>query len=180
MAAIPSSMPSSMFTSTTWAPFSTCSRQTSSAVSYSPSRIRRLKRAEPVMLARLCLRSRTAYWLSIFRGSSPDRRQATGISDTRGRLPSTACAMAEICGGVLPQQPPTMLTKPASAHSPICPPISSGVRSNPPNSLADRRSGRPRHRFHTPATAPRHTVAADPGPGQLRLIASGCAWRRLL
>ncbi len=52
MAASESSMPSSMLMSMTWAPFSTCSRATSSASSNSSSLIRREKRAEPVTLVR--------------------------------------------------------------------------------------------------------------------------------
>ncbi len=52
---------------------------------------------------------------SMVNGSRPDRRQATGISGSgRGGTPSTALAMAAMCSGVVPQQPPTMLRKPGS------------------------------------------------------------------
>ncbi len=57
----------------------------------------------------------------MFSGSVPDKRQATGISGSlRGANPSTARLIAAICCGAVPQQPPTILRKPASAHSRIC------------------------------------------------------------
>jgi hypothetical protein len=47
-------------------------------------------------------------------GSSPDSRSSGLISGiARGVLPRTASAMARMCSGVVPQQPPTMLTSPA-------------------------------------------------------------------
>ena len=52
MASTESSSPSSMFTSMMLAPPSTCWRAISTAASYSPFRIRRAKRCEPVMLVR--------------------------------------------------------------------------------------------------------------------------------
>ncbi len=52
MAALLSSMASSMFTSMTWAPFSTCWRATDSASSYCSLRIMRAKALEPVTLVR--------------------------------------------------------------------------------------------------------------------------------
>ena len=52
MAALLSSMASSMLTSITWAPFSTCWRATASACSNSPARIMRAKALEPVTLVR--------------------------------------------------------------------------------------------------------------------------------
>ncbi|CNM44040.1 Uncharacterised protein [Mycobacterium tuberculosis] len=51
-------------------------------------------------------------------GSSPESRVAVSICGTsRGDLPSTTLAISAICGGAVPQQPPTMLTRPASAKS---------------------------------------------------------------
>ncbi len=52
MAALLSSMASSMFTSITWAPFSTCWRATDRASSYCSFRIIRAKALEPVTLVR--------------------------------------------------------------------------------------------------------------------------------
>ena len=40
----------------------------------------------------------------------------------RGVLPATASAMARMWSGVVPQQPPTILTRPGAANSPIAPP----------------------------------------------------------
>ena len=54
----------------------------------------------------------------IVNGSRPDSRMAGATSaGSRRSLPSTACAIAAMCAGVVPQQPPTRLTKPASANS---------------------------------------------------------------
>ena len=52
MAATPSIMPSSMQTSITLAPFSTCCRATETASSYLPSLISFAKRGEPATLVR--------------------------------------------------------------------------------------------------------------------------------
>src|SRR6056297_1051381 len=79
MAASESSMPSSMFTSMTWAPLSTCWRATSSAPLKSPASISLRKRAEPVTLVRspTFTNSESSSMLS---GSRPLRRQARGRS----------------------------------------------------------------------------------------------------
>src|SRR5690606_12322418 len=63
-------------------------------------------------------------------GSSPERRRPVGLGGiSRGATPSTAAAIARMWSGVVPQQPPTMLTRPARAHSPICAAVCSGVSS---------------------------------------------------
>src|SRR6185436_4925439 len=54
-----------------------------------------------------------------------------GAPASRGCRPSTAFAMAAMCSGVLPQQPPAMFTRPLEANSPRKFPMSAGVRSNP-------------------------------------------------
>ena len=135
MASFDSNMPSSMLMSIICAPFSTCSRATSSAVVKSSSTIKRLKRADPVTLVRSpTLTNRES--ASILNGSRPDRRHAllrSGI--LRGAIERTASAMARICSGVDPQQPPIMLTKPLWANSLTMAAISSGVWSYSPNSL---------------------------------------------
>ena len=52
-------------------------------------------------------------------GSSPDSRSVGfDLRDlARRRCRATASAIARMCAGVVPQQPPTMLTRPACAHS---------------------------------------------------------------
>ncbi len=69
-------------------------------------------------------------------GSRPDRRSAgTTTAGSRRSRPSTAWAIAAMWAGVVPQQPPRMLTKPASANSLTMPAVSSGVSSYSPNAL---------------------------------------------
>ena len=121
--------PSSMFTSIACAPFSTWLRATPSAVSKSSSRMRRAKRGEPVTLVRsptLTKRESGA----MFRGSRPASRViGGGAGGTRGAAPATASTRARMWSGVVPQHPPTMLTRPRSAQSPTSRASSSGVRS---------------------------------------------------
>src|SRR5690606_7930821 len=70
------------------------------------------------------------------KGSSPDNLMATGFFGTsRGGTPATWAAICAMCSGVVPQQPPTMLTRPARAHSSIWAHICSGVSSYWPNSF---------------------------------------------
>ena len=54
--------------------------------------------------------------ISGVREDGADEAERAAIS--RGGLPSSALAMAAICSGVLPQQPPAMLIKPPLAKSP--------------------------------------------------------------
>jgi hypothetical protein len=69
-------------------------------------------------------------------GSRPDRRSAgRTCGGVRGARPSTVAAIAAMCAGVVPQQPPTMLTKPASANSSRTAAVSSGDSSYSPNAL---------------------------------------------
>ena len=64
------------------------------------------------------------------RGSSPESlRIGSRCGGTRGGMPSTASATAEMCAGVVPQQPPTMLTKPLAANSPSTDDVSTGPSS---------------------------------------------------
>ncbi|SFV85177.1 hypothetical protein MNB_SUP05-9-495 [hydrothermal vent metagenome] len=135
MAALPSNMPSSMLMSTTCAPSSTCVRQISSASSYSSLRIKRLNLAEPVTLARspTLINNDSS---PILKASKPDRRHSGLISGIcLGGSPSIASAMALIWSGVEPQQPPKILTKPDSAHSPTCSLMVIAPRSYSPNSF---------------------------------------------
>ena len=73
---------------------------------------------------------------SMTTGSRPDRRSATGTSaGSRGVPPEAASAIAAMWSGVVPQQPPTMLTRPAEANSPTTRDIWSGVSSYSPKAL---------------------------------------------
>ena len=54
----------------------------------------------------------------MFNGSKPESRVATEMCGTAlGFTPSTTSAIAAMCGGAVPQQPPTRLTRPDSAKS---------------------------------------------------------------
>ena len=70
------------------------------------------------------------------KGSRPESRQALGMSGiTRGGYLATASAIAWICAGVVPQQPPMMLRKPLAANSSTTAAISAGVSSYSPKAL---------------------------------------------
>ena len=130
-----SSSASSMLTSMRLAPPRTWSRATSAAAARSPDLTRRANRADPVTLVRSPtirnVPSRTV------RVSSPLNRLpgASPAGTARGATPSTARAMAAMCSGVVPQQPPRMLTNPFAANSPSSPAVSSGVSSYSPKAL---------------------------------------------
>ena len=118
-----------MFTSMTWAPAATCSRATSSAAAKSPVLMSLRNLAEPVTFVRSPTFTNGMSGLST-NGSSPDSRISGATSGTsRGALPATAAAMARMCAGEVPQQPPTTLTRPDAANSPTSPAIASGLSS---------------------------------------------------
>ena len=135
MAASLSSMPSSMLTSMSWEPLSTCSRATCTASSNSPVPMSRLKRADPVTLVRSpTLTNRLSG--PMVKGSSPDRRVRLGSSGRRrGPCLPTASTMARMCEAVVPQHPPARLIQPLAANSPSTSAMCSGVSSYSPNSL---------------------------------------------
>ncbi len=86
IASTPSIMPSSMLTSITCAPFSTCWRATVRAVEKSPALIRLRKRADPVMFVRSPTFTKRVSSTTVT-GSSPARRRAgVVVGGTRGRL----------------------------------------------------------------------------------------------
>ena len=133
-----SSIPSSMFTSMICAPPNTCWRATERASSYCPARTSFENFGEPVTLVRsptlmkLVSGRRT-------RASRPLKREyASTLGGTRGGRLRTASAMAWTWSGVVPQQPPTMLTKPLSANSRRRPAVIFGVSGKAP-----KPSGRP-------------------------------------
>src|SRR5215210_4220002 len=97
--------------------------------------MRSLNRAEPVTLV-LSPTLTNNESDSTLHGSSPESLSFPGTSGiSRGGWPETASAIALMWSGVVPQQPPTMLSQPASAHSPISAAITSGVSSYSPNSF---------------------------------------------
>src|SRR5947208_94467 len=73
--------------------------------------------------------------------SNPLNRIAGSTAGTvRGGKPLTASAIALIWGGVVPQQPPTMLSQPFCAHSRSCGASVSGVSGKP---VGNKGFGRP-------------------------------------
>ncbi len=66
----------------------------------------------------------------MFCGSRPESRSLGSILGVaRGLQGATICAMALMCAGVVPQQPPVMLSQPASAQSRMKAAVSSGSSS---------------------------------------------------
>nr|BFE73754.1 hypothetical protein GCM10020092_070550 [Actinoplanes digitatis] len=66
----------------------------------------------------------------IANGSSPLNRVApVGAAIARGAVARTASAIRAMCSGEVPQQPPTMLTRPDAANSATRAAVSSGVWS---------------------------------------------------
>ncbi len=117
MAATASSIPSSKLMSITCAPASTCCRATSNASSYLSARIKSANFFEPVTLVRSPTFTKFESGPMVI-GSSPESRRRFGNSGIlRAGSPFTASAMALICAGVVPQQPPTKFTNPDSANS---------------------------------------------------------------
>ncbi len=119
IAATESSIASSMLTSMSWAPASTCWRATSTASSKRSSRMSLANLREPVTFVRSPTLTKTPPGCGIDTAWRPDSRvlrSTTGIS--RGAMPATASATARTCAGVVPQQPPTMLTRPSRANWP--------------------------------------------------------------
>ncbi len=63
-------------------------------------------------------------------GSRPESRVRFSSTGTwRGAMPRTASAIALMCAGVVPQQPPTTFTKPLCANSLIRLAVYAGVSS---------------------------------------------------
>ena len=64
-------------------------------------------------------------------GSKPESRSSFGmLGIARGVISSTASEIALMCAGVVPQQPPTILTKPDCAKSLISFAVYSGTHHN--------------------------------------------------
>ncbi len=130
IAATPSSIASSMFTSTIWAPFETCSRAMSTASSSRSSAMSRANLREPVTFVRSPTLTKALPGGGMTSGSRPDRRVTPrGSGIWRGGRPATAAAIAATWSGVEPQQLPATFSRPCWAHSPSASAISSGVSS---------------------------------------------------
>ncbi len=129
IAATPSIIPSSMQMSMTLAPLSTCWRATATASSYFPSLISFANFGEPATLVRSPIMMKEP--ICCVNGCEPDRRSgarrlgrtgaaADGPAARRrcaaGGRSASARAIAAMCSGVLPQQPPAMFTRPPSAN----------------------------------------------------------------
>ena len=130
IAASESSIASSMFTSISWAPASTCWRATSTASSNRSSRISFANFREPVTFVRSPTFTKTLPGWGIATASRPDSRVFGSISGgCRGGRPATASAIAFTWAGVVPQQPPAMFSSPSRAKPPRTWAIDSGVSS---------------------------------------------------
>jgi hypothetical protein len=119
-----------MFTSSRFAPLRTCSSATPTAASQSPAFTSFRNFAEPVTLVRSPI-----IWKfesgRIVIASMPEKcvSASRGCASGRGGRSRTASAIARMCSGRVPQQPPTTFTKPLCAHSRRRPDISPGVSS---------------------------------------------------
>ena len=119
MAAGPSSIASSMFTSISWAPLPTCSRAISTASSSAPAAMSRANLREPVTFVRSPTLTKALPGGGMTSGARPDRRVVpAGGGIGRGGNPATALAIAATWAGVDPQQLPATLRRPCLAHSP--------------------------------------------------------------
>ena len=120
IACSPSSRPSSMLTSMMLAPPRPARRATASALLV----VVRLDQAREALRAGdvgpLADHDEVRSRAGAMSGSSPESRsqaaRARAACAAAGR--STASAIARMCSGVVPQQPPTMFTQPCSANSP--------------------------------------------------------------
>jgi 5-methyltetrahydrofolate--homocysteine methyltransferase len=78
-----------------------------------------LRHAKPISIGLNCALGPDLLRQYVAEMSRPDNRHSSGIFGIfLGAKPSMASAIALMCSGVEPQQPPKILTKPDSAHSP--------------------------------------------------------------
>ena len=118
IAATPSIIPSSMQMSMMFAPFSTCCRATATASSYLFSLMSFANFGEPATFVRSPIMMNCP--ICCVNGCEPLKRSGiaapvenlVSVFVARGGLSSSAFAIAAMCSGVLPQQPPAMLSKP--------------------------------------------------------------------
>ena len=108
------------------APFLIWARAISAAASQSPAATSRLNLRLPSTFVRSPTRTGRLS-TSASMSSIPENRVFEWIAGRRGFLPSAAAAMARMWAGVVPQQPPTMLTQPSCMKWPSSREIDSGV-----------------------------------------------------
>ena len=140
IAALESSMPSSILTSTICAPPSTCCLATLTAFSKSPARTSLANTGEPVTFVRSPMLMKFDSGRTVTLSSPLKRRYGSISASSRGGESFTVSAIAFMCAGVVPQQPPTILSQPLSAHSRSCGAKDSGVSGKPVGSSG---SGKP-------------------------------------
>ena len=83
----------------------------------------------------------TALYFVVFGAALGSRMSA--MDGLRGSTPRTTLAIAAMCAGVVPQQPPAILTNPLAAKSYRSDAVTSGVSSQP---VSDIGLGRPAFR----------------------------------
>ena len=136
MAAGESSMPSSMFTSMICAPLATCCRAIvdRGGIVAGLDELAEFRRSRDI--GALADIDEQAVGID---GEGFEAAQTACPRDLResraARRPSTARTIARMCSGVVPQQPPTMLTKPLAANSRSMAAVSRGVSSYSPNAF---------------------------------------------
>ena len=124
IAATPSIIPSSMQMSMMLAPFSTCCSAIATASLYLSSLMSFANFGEPATFVRSPIIRKLP--TCCVNASEPERRSGSAAPvenfvssrNSRGLLAATAFAIAAMCSGVLPQQPPAMFSMPLSAKSP--------------------------------------------------------------
>ena len=129
ISALASSNPSSILTSITKAPSSTCWRAIDNASSYFFSFIRRRNLREPATLQRSPTFTK---FISGFTSNSsrPESHIQSGLgAGICGRAPSTRAGYSAIYASVVPQQPPIILINPSWIYSFTSWAISAGVWS---------------------------------------------------
>ena len=112
-------------------------------------------------------------------GSRPASRSCARRRDRARRHAFTACFMCVMCSGVVPQQPPAMLSKPgARPFGVVRLPSNAASRRSRPWRWAGRRSDRrcTGHSATRARSARNARISAGPS-AQLRPTAQGLAWR---
>ena len=141
IAAAPSIIPSSKLTSMMAAPFSTCCLATARASANLPATTSSLNFREPATFVRSPTLTKAAAPPSRLSASRPASRRAGGAAGrARGANRSVRRRMAAMCSGVVPQQPPTRLTRPSRAKVSRMAAVSSGPSGKP---VGDSGLGRP-------------------------------------
>src|SRR6185436_3148972 len=96
-----------------------------------PARISFENLGEPVTFVRSPTLTKFVSGLMVSASIPLKRVKDSALGGTRGGTPRHVSAMALICAGVVPQQPPTILSHPFPAHSLSCGAKVSGVSGKP-------------------------------------------------